>query len=196
MPMCSLVNGYYNCGCTDCLHILGISWGQNVPQKRTAYTESPTIPLVEEKAPFLNTCMSSIKNLGNRSRRRVKPGMTVLARPAAMWPTDRPTQKRWYPSTRLHNHNLNFHRRINLRPHGASFHFCKQLKFANVFNKLWIKNIASLTFLQVANILKHFCHCHSHSCFSQLEKFMKEDWYSNFLLPLTVWFPIGARVFP
>jgi hypothetical protein len=49
--------------------------------KRNAYTERPTPPLVEEEAPFLNnTCVGENKNLDHRSRRDLKPGMAVLQR--------------------------------------------------------------------------------------------------------------------
>jgi hypothetical protein len=49
--------------------------------KRSAYAKRPTPPLVEEEATFLNTYMSRReKNLGQKSRRDLKPRMTVLAR--------------------------------------------------------------------------------------------------------------------
>jgi hypothetical protein len=59
--------------------------------KRSAYTERPTLPLAEGKAALLSTYMSRREqDLGHRSRQDMKPRMTMLAWTNINW-TYRPS---------------------------------------------------------------------------------------------------------
>jgi hypothetical protein len=69
--------------------------------KRSAYTERPTLPLVEEEASFINTYMTRREQKScSWISRRLKPGMTVLARAGSNL-TDRPkSESSWTDTAR------------------------------------------------------------------------------------------------